>query len=47
MRLDSLPSMKSALSLYRTLGFRNIAPYRENPVDGTAFLELQLTGRDS
>jgi putative acetyltransferase len=47
MRLDSLPSMKSALGLYRTLGFRNIAPYRDNPVEGTAFLELQLTGEDS
>jgi ribosomal protein S18 acetylase RimI-like enzyme len=47
MRLDSLPSMKSALRLYRTLGFQNIAPYRDNPVEGTAFLELQLTSEDS
>jgi ribosomal protein S18 acetylase RimI-like enzyme len=46
MRLDSLPSMKSALSLYRSLGFRDIAPYRHNPVEGTAFLELRLTGKD-
>jgi len=47
MRLDSLPSMKSALRLYRTLGFQNIASYRDNPVEGTAFLELQLTSEDS
>jgi putative acetyltransferase len=47
MRLDSLPSMKSALRLYRTLGFQNIAPYRDNPVEGTAFLELQLTSEDA
>jgi putative acetyltransferase len=47
MRLDSLPSMKSALSLYRTLGFQDIAPYRDNPVEGTAFLELQLTSEDA
>lgn len=46
MRLDSLPSMKSALGLYRTLGFQNIPPYRDNPVEGTAFLELQLTSED-
>ena len=47
MRLDSLPSMRSALRLYRTLGFDAIAPYRDNPVEGTAFLELQLTSEDS
>jgi putative acetyltransferase len=43
MRLDSLPSMKNALTLYRGLGFRDIAPYRDNPIEGTAFLELRLT----
>ena len=43
MRLDSLPSMKPAITLYRSLGFRDIVPYRDNPIEGTAFLELQLT----
>ena len=43
MRLDSLPSMESALHLYRQLGFRNVPPYRENPVPGAVFLELPLT----
>ncbi len=43
MRLDTLPSMAGARSLYRSLGFREIPPYRHNPIPGTAFLELVLT----
>jgi ribosomal protein S18 acetylase RimI-like enzyme len=42
MRLDTLPSMASARRLYRSLGFREIQPYRFNPVEGTSFLEVDL-----
>jgi putative acetyltransferase len=48
MRLDTLPEMGEAVALYRTLGFRETAPYRFNPVPGAIFMELKLVpGSDS
>jgi ribosomal protein S18 acetylase RimI-like enzyme len=43
MRLDSIATMKEALGLYRSLGFRPIPPYRYNPIPGAVYLELELT----
>lgn len=47
VRLDTVPSMADAVRLYRSLGFRDIPPYRDNPVPGAAYLELALPPADS
>jgi len=42
MRLDTLSSMEAANSLYSSLGFRPIAAYRYNPIEGAQFYEICL-----
>ncbi|MHA7129313.1 GNAT family N-acetyltransferase [Algoriphagus namhaensis] len=42
MRLDTLPSMNAAIHLYQKLGFKEIQPYRFNPIEGSKFMELEL-----
>lgn len=43
MRLDTVPTeMATAVEMYGRLGFVEIAPYRENPVSGAKYLELDI-----
>ena len=42
LRLDTLPAMEAARTLYRSLGFQPIPPYRENLIVDTQFLECFL-----
>lgn len=42
VRLDTLPTLKTALSLYRRLGFYEIPAYYDCLISGTIFMEYQL-----
>ncbi len=43
LRLDTLPGrMDPAIAMYRSLGFRNIEKYYDNPYDTAAYMELIL-----
>jgi ribosomal protein S18 acetylase RimI-like enzyme len=42
VRLDTLPSMTAAQSLYLSLGFTDIPPYNDHPLEGTRFMEAAL-----
>jgi putative acetyltransferase len=43
LRLDTVePTMRDAVAMYRKMGFREIAPYRANPIEGALYMELEL-----
>lgn len=42
MRLDTAPGMERAQALYAGFGFRDIAPYNDNPIPGVRFMEAAL-----
>jgi putative acetyltransferase len=41
--LDTLPKMREAQALYRTLSFSEIPPYLKNPTPGALCFELRLS----
>jgi len=44
MRLDTIPGkMDKAIALYQSIGFVEIEPYCQNPVEGAKFMEFKLT----
>jgi len=42
MRLDTVSSMESANSSYKSLGFREIEPYTYNPLEKALYMELDV-----
>lgn len=41
--LDTLDTMKPAISLYTSIGFKEIESYYDNPIEGAKYFELNLT----
>lgn len=42
MQLDTIETMKEAISLYKSMGFKKIPAYRYNPIQGVIYMEMEL-----
>lgn len=42
IRLDTFPSMETAIRLYETYGFYRIGKYNDNPAETAVFMQLDL-----
>ena len=42
MCLDTLPLMKKAISLYEHFHFKEIGPYKKDPIPGARYMGLEL-----
>ncbi len=42
MFLDTLPSLKSAITLYKSYGFYDTECYNDSPIEGTVFMKFDL-----
>jgi ribosomal protein S18 acetylase RimI-like enzyme len=43
LRLDTIAhQMQAAVAMYREQGFVEIPPYRDNPIEGALYMELNL-----
>ncbi|HER00201.1 MAG TPA: N-acetyltransferase [candidate division Zixibacteria bacterium] len=42
MRLDTLERLKEAISLYRSMGFKETTAYVYNPIEDVVYMELKL-----
>jgi ribosomal protein S18 acetylase RimI-like enzyme len=48
MRLDTLPGkMNTAIAMYRSLGFKDIERYYDNPYETAVFMELDLAAENT
>jgi len=43
MQLDTLQRLDRAIGLYKKLGFKEVRPYYDNPLDEVVYWELDLT----
>ncbi len=42
MKLDTVDTMKEAITMYQSMGFTETSAYRYNPIEGAKYMELKL-----